>query len=112
MKTIKPADWLKELKAHSKEKYEIVSALRDLILKDKPTTEEIKYGGLLYSNDKPYTGIFVYTNHVTLEFSDGASLKDPKQMLQGTGKYRRNIKFTSVEDIDQKAVRTLLKQAK
>lgn len=112
MNTVQPADFLKQLKAHDKNKYSIVTTLRDLILKGKPTVEEIKYGGLLYSHKEPYTGIFVYTNHVTLEFSEGAKLNDPQGLLRGSGKHRRNIKFLSIDDIDAREIEALLKQAK
>ena len=111
MENISPTQWLKELKSHDGNKYKIATVLHDLVLTDKPTTEEVKYGGLLYSNASSYTGIFVYTNHVTLEFSEGAKLKDPKGVLQGAGKFRRNIKFTTPDDIDPKVIRNLLKEA-
>ncbi|MCA9362429.1 DUF1801 domain-containing protein, partial [Candidatus Kaiserbacteria bacterium] len=78
---------------------------------NKPTSEEIKYGGLLYSQDKPYTGIFVYTNHVTLEFSEGAKLRDPNKLLRGSGKHRRNLKFMKTDEIQKGVVRDFLTQA-
>ncbi|MCB9812468.1 DUF1801 domain-containing protein [Candidatus Nomurabacteria bacterium] len=79
---------------------------------NKPTSEEIKYGGLLYSQDKPYTGIFVYTNHVTLEFSEGAKLRDPNKLLRGSGKHRRNLKFMKTDEIQKGVVRDFLTQAR
>jgi hypothetical protein len=106
-----PPQWLKELQSHDKDKYAIATALRHLILKDEPVTEEIKYGGLLYSNATSYTGIFVYKNHVTLEFTNGNKLADPDGLLSGSGKYRRHITFSSVEDIDEQALRVLLGEA-
>lgn len=112
MSTVTPEKFLTELKAHSKEKYAIVTTLRDLVLENKSASEEIKYGGLLYSIDKPYTGIFVYTNHVTLEFSEGAKLTDPKKILQGSGKYRRNLKFEKADEIKKGVVREFLQQAR
>lgn len=82
------------------------------MLTNKPTSEEIKYGGLLYSQDKPYTGIFVYTNHVTLEFSEGAKLRDPNKLLRGSGKHRRNLKFMKTDEIQKGVVRDFLTQAR
>jgi hypothetical protein len=112
MTTITPEKFLKELKAFDKEKYAIVTTLRDLVLTNKSTSEEIKYGGLLYSLEKPYTGIFVYKNHVTLEFSEGAKLNDPDKLLNGSGRHRRNLQFKTVNEINKSVVRDFLKQAR
>ena len=107
-----PKKLLAELKAFDKEKSAIVTTLRDLILTHKNTSEEVKYGGLLYSLKKPYTGIFVYKNHVTLEFTDGAKFDDPNQLLQGSGKHRRHLQFKSSSDIKKSVVQGFLKQAR
>lgn len=106
-----PDKFLAELKTHDNEKYKIVSMLRQLILKNKTATEEVKYGGLFYSDGKPYAGLFVSKNHVSMEFSDGATFKDPNKHLLGTGKYRRHLKFSSVTDVDLEDVNKFLKQA-
>lgn len=67
-------------------------------------TEQVKYGGLLFSTAKPFCGIFSYTRHVTLEFGAGATLPDKYKMLEGEGKYRRHIKLTSEQDVSDKHV--------
>ncbi len=107
-----PKKLLKELKEFDLEKYNIVSTLRNLVMKDKQTNEEVKYGGLYYSLEKPYTGIFVSKKHVSMEFSNGAKLEDPDNLLQGSGKQRRHLKFTSVNEIPKAKIATFLKQAK
>jgi hypothetical protein len=107
-----PQQFLKELKEHDTDKYLIVTTLRELVMKDKSTTEEIKYGGLLYSVKKPYTGIFVYKDHVNLEFTDGVKLNDPAGLLTGSGKQRRHCTFVTTSDIDSTAVAALLQQAR
>lgn len=107
-----PKDFLKQLKAHDAEKYKIVTTLRDLIVKDKQTSEEIKYGGLLYSREKPYTGLFVSKNHVSMEFSEGATFDDPKNLLEGTGKHRRHLKFFDASEIKPSHINSFLKQAR
>lgn len=56
-------------------------------------------------------GFFVYKNHVSLEFSEGISLNDPKQFLEGSGKARRHIKLRSLDDIKVKDCQFLLRQA-
>lgn len=112
IKKLTPKDFLTQLKAHDTEKYKIVSTLRDLILKDKKTSEEIKYSGLLYSQEKPYAGLFVSKNHVSMEFSEGASFDDPKSALEGAGKHRRHLKFSDVDEITSSQIRGFLKQAR
>ncbi|MDR2154724.1 MAG: DUF1801 domain-containing protein [Burkholderiaceae bacterium] len=62
-------------------------------------TEEVKYGGLLFSAAHPFCGVFAYARHVSLEFGNGASLPDKYKALEGAGKLRRHIKLTSPRDI-------------
>ena len=113
--TITPQQFLDELKAHNAEQFKIVTTLRKLVLKNKTATEKIKYGGLLYSDQssdkESYTGLFVYKTHVTMEFSDGFKFTDPKDLLSGGGKFRRHLKFTTRDDIDEKEIMQFLKQA-
>ncbi len=107
-----PQKFLAELKAFDKVKYSIVKQLRDIILTvNQSASEVIKYGGLHYSDSKPYTGLFVSKNHISMEFSEGVQFTDPKGLLQGSGKGRRHLKFTSTEDIDEKDIKMFLKQA-
>jgi hypothetical protein len=107
-----PKKFLSELKSHSKEKYQIVTSLRKLVFDtNEKVSEEIKYGGLLYFDKQSYTGLFVYKNHVTMEFSEGTQLKDPKNLLEGDGKHRKHLKFKSDGDIDEKEIVRFLKQA-
>jgi len=48
---------------------------------------------------------------VQFGFFQGASLKDPKRLLQGNGAYVRHIKSFRPSDLDETAYRALLKQA-
>jgi len=75
--------------------------------------EEAKYGGVLYSakGHEHFCGIFTHKNHVTVEFSFGYQLKDQKKLLQGSGKYRRNLKFKSEDEIPYTELKKLLKEA-
>ena len=89
--------------------FALVQAMREMILgMDSLISEEVKYGGLLYSAEAPFCGIFAYTQHVSLEFSAGASLADEFKVLEGAGKFRRHIKLSSVQDISGKHVREYL----
>lgn len=106
-----PTKFLNELKSHDKEKYIIVKQLRSVILETCKADEEIKYGGLLYSKNKPFTGLFVSKAHVSMEFSEGAQFDDNKKLLQGIGKHRRHLKFTSASEINKTVVKNFLIQA-
>ena len=90
----------------------LVSALREQVLALAPeAVEEVKYGGLHYSAPVPCCGIFSYAQHVSLEFSHGAELADPHQVLEGSGKFRRHIKLRSAEEIESKQVADYIARA-
>ena len=38
-------------------------------------------------------------------------MKDPKKLLEGTGKFRRHLKIKSFEDVSDKEVAFFVKQA-
>lgn len=94
-------DLLSDIRLASETHFQLVSQLRALIQKTVPTaTDEVKYGGFLFSADgMPFCGVFAYSAHVSLEFGHGAAMSDPHKVLQGSGKLRRHIKLTSIEDI-------------
>jgi hypothetical protein len=96
---------LEDIRLLDSERFELVQALRKLVLGVAPSiSEEVKYGGILFSAEKPFCGIFSYAKHVSLEFGEGASLPDKFKVLEGEGKLRRHIKLTSVPDITEKHV--------
>ena len=84
------------------DKKEIVKALREIILSVDPSlNESLKWKQPVYSKEGNICYIFPAGNHVNLGFYNGTELKDPKKMLQGTGKTMRHIKIKSLEDIDK-----------
>ncbi len=97
----KVSDFLLDIESLSPDKFEIVSTLRSLFLKANDTVEEdIKYGGVVFSIAGDLRGgIYVYKEHVSLEFSNGAEFTDAKGLLMGKGKKRRHIKLTTKDDI-------------
>lgn len=96
---------LEDIRLLDYERFELVQALRNIILGLVPSiSEEVKYGGILFSAEKPFCGIFLYAKHVSLEFGNGASLPDKFKKLEGEGKLRRHIKLTSVSDVMEKHV--------
>ncbi|NVD42232.1 DUF1801 domain-containing protein [Ensifer sp. HO-A22] len=99
--------FLADIRDRGDNQFAIVSALREIVLASgSDISEEIKYGGLLFSAARPFCGIFPYSAHVTLEFSEGAALPDAHRVLIGKGKGRRHIKMQSVSDIAEKQVAT------
>lgn len=74
-----------------------------------------KYGGVVMVSD-PATpkafvgGVFVYKDHVSVEFSQGAGLDDPGANLEGQGKARRHLKLRTLGDIDGKDLALYLRQ--
>lgn len=88
-------------------------ALRKLVLSvGAGVVEQIKWGRPCYSTAN---GMFCYIhrtkNHVTLGFQRGASLKDPKKLLEGEGKDMRHVKIVAIADVKQPALLQLVKQA-
>ncbi len=96
--------FLDEMNETFPEKYEILQRVRKMVLTKYPaTTEEIKYGGIVFLDDEHlFSGLFVRKEHVSLEFVHGSDLNDPDKNLEGTGKLRRHIKLRSSDDIDNK----------
>lgn len=107
------ARWLDDLRCVSPERHALVLALRQAALDVGPgVTEVVKYGGLLFSADQPFCGVFVYTAHVSLEFGQGAAMTDPAGVLEGAGKGRRHIKFRVLRDLQRCDLAAYLKQAR
>lgn len=96
---------LRDIQQLNASRHDLMQALRSQILALAPhISEEVKYGGILFAADQPFCGLFAYTNHVSLEFGDGAKLPDPFNSLEGSGKQRRHIKLRSEDDIAGKHV--------
>jgi Domain of unknown function (DU1801) len=55
--------------------------------------------------------IAVYATHVNLGFNQGATLDDPKGLLQGTGKAVRHITITAASDLERPELRACLRCA-
>jgi len=66
--------------------------------------------GYLISN-KDVCGIYASSDHVNLSFTQGATLGDPRGLLEGTWKGIRHIKIRRVDDVGEDAVKTYVKEA-
>ncbi len=103
---------LGDLRLVDEDRYTLMWLLRRLIFSvDQGISEEVKYGGLLYSYNEPFCGIFSYIGHVSMEFSKGAALSDKHHILEGSGKFRRHIKIRGADEIPSKYIREYVIQA-
>ena len=94
---------LEDIRLVSEQNYEIVEAVRALVQKTFETTsEEVKYGGILFRSGVQFGGVFAYKAHVTVEFGSGSKITDTFGFLEGTGKGRRHLKLMSVAQIKDK----------
>ena len=116
-----PADLIKFLRPYDPQVQEFALKLRALVLEEMAPCYEniydaysavaIGYG----TSDKLRDGIFhiaVYSKHVNLGFNEGATLDDPKGILQGNGNQIRHITIKSVEDIKRPELRAYIRRAR
>jgi len=93
---------------------EQLAKLRALILAAAPDlTEEWKWGTPVWSQNGLVCSVGAFKEHVKLTFFKGASLPDPKKVLQsGPGaKSMRSIDLRKGDKLDQAAIRSLVKAA-
>jgi hypothetical protein len=96
-------DLLEDIRLVSERNYEIVEAVRALVKSTFETrSEEVKYGGILFTSGVQFAGVFAYKKHVSVEFSCGAKINDPFCFLEGTGKGRRHVKLMTASQIKNK----------
>ena len=109
--TLQVEKFLEEIRNNDSEKYKILQELRTLVKKTHPkVTERIMYGGIMFTLDADWGGIYPSKNHVSFEFSQGFALNDTNNHLEGSGKFRRHLKIESIEDIQSKEVESFVKQ--
>ena len=91
----------------------IIRALRRFVKRVEPgLSEAVKWGnGCWIGKDRPVAYVYSDTDYVQFGFFMGASLKDPKGLLEGKGRYVRHIKVRAPSAIDQRAFAPLLGQA-
>ena len=116
-----PADLIKFLRPYDPQVQELALKLRALVLEEMaPCYENIydAYSAVAVgygTSDKLRDGIFhiaVYSKHVNLGFNKGATLPDPKRILQGNGNQIRHITIKSVEDIKRPGLRAYIRRAR
>src|SRR6266571_9263424 len=116
-----PAALKKFLKPYDGEIQQLALDLRALVLEEMAPRYEniydaysavaIGYG----TSDRLRDSVFhiaVYSKHVNLGFNDGASLDDPKGILQGAGNRIRHITIKTPEDLERPELRAYIRRAR
>lgn len=93
--------------------------LRAYVLEIHPGSNELLYHthaltAVFSISDKladAFCMIPIYTNHLNLGFNKGTLIKDPHQLLTGTGNLIRHIPVTVPADYRNKKVKDLVKSA-
>jgi hypothetical protein len=92
----------------------ICRRLQRIILKADPAIVEDWKWGPHYSKDGMLCGIGAFTNHVSLAFFQGSSMKDPKHLFVKEGvpaKNMRRIKLVSIHDVHESILVAYVKEA-
>ena len=92
---------------------EIIRALRRFVKRVEPgLSETVKWGnGCWIGRNGPVAYVYSDIGFVQFGFFNGSSLKDPKRLLEGKGRYVRHTKVRAPSDIDERAFAALLRQA-
>ncbi len=108
----KVQEFLEDVLMIDSEKYEIMEKLRKIVFATYPkVSERMMYGGIMFSLEDDFGGIFIRKNHISFEFSIGVQMDDPNNILEGKGVSRRHLKIRSLDDIKDKTVEFYVKQA-
>jgi hypothetical protein len=94
------------------EQHALVRSLDAVISRAAPALlASLTWGNLTYHGRKNVCSLISHKDHVNLQVWGGASLKDPRGLLIGTGKAMRHIKVASEGDVDSEYIAELVKQA-
>jgi hypothetical protein len=61
--------------------------------------------------DAAFSYVNAFKAHVNVGFFRGAELADPEGLLEGTGRFMRHVKLSPAEEIDERALRGLIRTA-
>lgn len=104
------AEWKKDQSIRNQR---LITALAKVIEGCLPQlARTVKWGqGCWAEQDVPKVYIHAEPDHVQLGFYRGSTMKDPRRLLCGSGKYVRHVKVYSARDIDREAFCDLIRQA-
>ena len=113
-------DLLNELPSDTPEQVKMIAAkLRDTILEGFPDATEIvrlgdgaaSYGVGPKKMSESHVYVMPKSSYVNLGFYHGASLSDPRNLLEGTGKKMRHVKIHNLEQATNSEVKILIEEA-
>ncbi len=106
-------DFLIDIKSTLPERYEIVEEIRAVFLSGKTEIkEDIKYGGIVFNvSGELVGGVFLYKQHLSIEFSNGTQFDDPEKLLEGKGNMRRHLKILEKDELITKNISFYINQA-
>jgi hypothetical protein len=101
------------LKDQSPRNQSIIRGLRRLVKRVEPGLREaVKWGnGCWIGSNGPVAYVYSAPEYVQFGFFRGSSLKDPKGLLEGKGKYVRHAKVRKTSAIDEQSFAALLREA-
>ena len=107
------ADFDDYLEGQSVKNQEIIRALRKFVKRVEPGLREaVKWGnGCWIGGNGPVAYVHSDAGYVQFGFFNGSSLKNPKGLLEGKGRYVRHIKAHDPSGIDRRVFAALLKEA-
>lgn len=112
MSDAKVERFLQDLQLTHADLRDVVEAVRATVRAVAPdATEKMMYGGILFSAPRQFCGVFAYSAHVSVEFGQGAEMKDTHGMLEGSGRFRRHIKLQNTNEISSKQLKDYIAQA-
>ena len=116
-----PSELIKFLKPYDREIQKLALDLRQIVLSEMAPCYEniydaysavaIGYG----TSPRLSDGIFhvaVYSKHVNLGFNDGATLADPKGILQGNGNRIRHLTIKTADDLKRPELLSYIRRAR
>jgi hypothetical protein len=90
----------------------IVSALRAMMKEYAPDArEEMSYGIPAFRRTRILAVISPTKKGITFAFSRGVEFEDKYGLLEGVGKVSKNVRFSTVGEINRTAMRYYIKQA-
>jgi hypothetical protein len=78
-----------------------------------PDVKELFHDGcpVALVDDAPFAYVNIAKAHVSVGFFQGAALRDPKGLLQGTGRFMRHVKLAPKSKVDTAALNALIAAA-
>lgn len=78
---------------------------------DPELKESIKWGNPVYEKEGLVCYLAATKSYVSLGFFNGASLSDPDQLIEGTGKKMRHVKVRNLDEVRSRHFTAWVKEA-